>query len=98
MRRVQGNWMRFISLVCAVSLHAAPSSGLKFAFGPREIPGWISLAANDAYTAERGYGFDLESQVSLVNQGASAPPKSGSAKGKKDIPFFFSPSLLPRAP
>jgi lysophospholipase L1-like esterase len=70
---------------------------LKFSFGPRPIPGYTQVQADAAYSAERGYGFDLGSKVAVVDRGGDDPLKAGHAIGQNGKPFFFSAKLSPGA-
>jgi len=83
-------------------LHAADAPAitpdkvdLKFSFGPQPVPGFTQVKPDDNYTIERGYGFDLSSTVSVVDNGGNDPLKSGYVIGAKGKPFFFSVKLVP---
>ncbi len=76
----------------------APAPGkvdLKFSFGPQPVPGYTQVKPEDNYTMERGYGFDLSSTVTRVDNGGSDPQKAGYVTGAKGKPFFFSAKLAP---
>jgi lysophospholipase L1-like esterase len=70
---------------------------LQYAFGPQAVAGYTQVTPDTVYTKDRGYGFDLGSQVEVVNRGGADPAKSGYATGAKGRPFFFSTKLAPGA-
>jgi lysophospholipase L1-like esterase len=79
----------------AATAPAAEKVDLKFSFGPQPVPGYTQVKPDDAYTIERGYGFDLSSTVSVVDRGGSDPLKAGYVTGTNGKPFFFSAKLAP---
>jgi lysophospholipase L1-like esterase len=70
---------------------------LKYSFGPRSAAGYTQIRPDDAYTIERGYGFDLGSKVAVVDDHVADPLKSGYVTGQNGKPFFFSAKLAPGA-
>ncbi|HVU38657.1 MAG TPA: rhamnogalacturonan acetylesterase [Opitutales bacterium] len=88
-------WLVMASLSAADVSAASAKVDLKFSFGPQPIPGYTQVKPDDNYTPERGYGFDLSSTVSLVDNGGGAALKSGYVTGAHGKPFFFSVKLNP---
>ena len=86
-------------LAAAYWLYAQPlaSSGhapavLKFQFGAgKAAPGFILVSSADAYTSERGYGFEPGPEVKAVDSGGNVPLHSGFCTS--DQPFYFSVAL-----
>jgi lysophospholipase L1-like esterase len=69
---------------------------LRFSFGARKIPPFFKqVLPSDAYSIDRGYGFDLGSQVQ-DNEPQNRTSLS-SISGKDGKPFFFSAKLPPGA-
>ena len=60
----------------------------KYSFGPSPVSGYIQVKPNMDYTKDRGYGFDLGSNVEQIRD---------FTIGAKDRPFFFSSKLGPGA-
>lgn len=59
---------------------------LKYSFGSAPMAGFTQVRADDAYTIDRGYGFDLQSKVTVVDR----PGKGGFVTGADGRAFFFS--------
>lgn len=57
---------------------------LMYSFGPAPAAGFTPVAATDAYTKDKGFGFDLGSQVTA---------NAGSVIGKDGNPTRTPPSL-----
>lgn len=70
------------------ALSAEEKVDLKYSFGLRAAPGYTQVRPDDAYSAERGYGFDLGSKVAVVGDHTT---------GLNGKPFFFSAKLAPGA-
>ena len=70
---------------------------LRFSFGPAAVPGFTQVRPADAYDDQHGYGFDLGSQVTVVDRGGGEPLKAGFTTGRDGRPFFFSAKLAPGA-
>jgi lysophospholipase L1-like esterase len=83
--------------MASTAFGAEPTVDLKFAFTPRPQAGYTSVPADAAYSAARGYGFDLGSKVIVLDRGGTAAESSGCATGLNDQPFFFSAKLAPGA-
>jgi lysophospholipase L1-like esterase len=75
----------------------APKVDLKFSFGPQPLTGFTQVKPDDTYTPEKGYGFDLGTNASVVNRGGNDPQKAGFVTGDKGRPLFFSVKLAPGA-
>src|SRR5262245_752273 len=58
---------------------------LKYSFTPTGASGFTQVKPDDAYTQDRGYGFDLESKVKSVSSGSGGYTTGLNKKG-----FFFS--------
>jgi lysophospholipase L1-like esterase len=80
-----------LPLACG-PLRAAPPASLDYSFGSSPRPGFQAVAPDVRYTPERGYGFDLGSQVTAVEQAGT-----GFVTGRDGRPFFFSTRLAPGA-
>jgi lysophospholipase L1-like esterase len=88
--------LRTYAAMAGVMLMAAAAGGqtpagaaqvdLRYAFGAAPAAGFTQVNAGDAYSPEKGYGFDLQSQV--VSDGDSV----AGAGGK---PILFSTKLAP---
>jgi lysophospholipase L1-like esterase len=82
--------MRFFSfalLIGASAIAAEHPTALHFTFGDTPARGAIAVAADTAYSAERGYGFEPGSNVSIVSRNAT--PGRG-AFVTSDKPFHFT--------
>jgi len=97
---------RFLAIAALVAALAAPRPSaavvaapldLKFSFGPAPVPGFQPVRPGDAYDDQRGYGFDLGSQVTVVDRGGAEPLRDGFVTGRDGRPFFFSVKLAPGA-
>ena len=84
-------------VVLAPPLRAVEDAGLKFAFGPKPVPGAALVKPEEAYNVNRGYGYDLGSKVEVVNRGGADPLAAGFTTGASGRPFFFSTKLGPGA-
>ena len=71
----------------------SPSVDWKYSFGPKPLTGYRQVAPNTPYAAETGYGFDLGSDIVMVERSANDPVAAGYATGKEGKPFFFSVSV-----
>ncbi len=69
-------------------VHAA----FKFDFGPGKArDGFVRVAPGDAYSPERGYGFDFDSLTTAVDHaGGAADPLTDGGVTTAEPPFFFS--------
>jgi hypothetical protein len=74
------------AVIATAGIAVAQDVDLKFCFGSTPLPGYTQVSPSDAYSADRGYGFDLGSKVQ-----ADSLAVTGAA-GK---PFFFSVKLAP---
>ncbi len=72
-------------------LAAAPEpTAFKFDFGPGQArDGYVRISAEDVYSSERGYGFDLGSKPVGVGRGGSDPATDGFIT-TSESPLFFS--------
>src|SRR4051794_12251201 len=88
-------WMALSSALARHSAAAEPTtapSTIKLSFAPGAAPaGYTRVSDNEAYSAERGYGFDLDSKAHAVNRGGEDPLHAGFVTADK--PFFFSVKL-----
>lgn len=75
------------ALLALVTGNAArgQSVDLKYSFAPNPPAGYTKVSAGDAYSIERGYGFDLGSKVKLSAAGENVSITKDNTKG-----FFFS--------
>ena len=71
----------------------APSAGPKFCFTPTDVPGFTQVKATDAYSDQRGYGFEKSGGFKFVDRGGSDPIHSGFVTGASTAPFAFSIKL-----
>ncbi|HUJ43111.1 MAG TPA: rhamnogalacturonan acetylesterase [Opitutaceae bacterium] len=83
--------------LAAAAVAAAEKTDLRFFFGPRAVPGFVHVTPDSAYTNERGFGFDLGSEVQVVDRGGADPRMAGFVTGRGGKPFFFSVKLRPGA-
>jgi lysophospholipase L1-like esterase len=76
--------------------YCATSPGLRFAFGGSPPAPWILVKPSDVYNVNRGYGFDLGSEVEFVQptQRSGSPLKT-HVTGAHGRPFFFSTRIDP---
>ncbi|HEY5469158.1 MAG TPA: rhamnogalacturonan acetylesterase [Bacteroidales bacterium] len=81
-----------VSILFCTSLIGQQKTSYKFSFNPaKEIPGYIKVDPSQKYSAEVGYGFDLETKPIAIDRGGKDPLTSGFVTGNK--PFFFSIAL-----
>jgi lysophospholipase L1-like esterase len=78
-------------LCCAAPAPSAPAA-LKFSFGSGPVPpGFTQVLPATQYDKERGYGFESDTNIALVDRPAGKSSQHSSiASGK---PFFFSAKL-----
>ncbi|WP_443938964.1 rhamnogalacturonan acetylesterase [Pedobacter sp. MW01-1-1] len=80
-----------LALFLSTSVYAQKTS-YKFDFGPGKTQkGYLQVLAADTYSKEKGYGFDLDSKVTDLNQGGKNALTDGLVKADK--PFYFSVNL-----
>jgi lysophospholipase L1-like esterase len=65
----------------------------KFCFTPAAVPGFTQVMRTDAYSDQRGYGFEKVANVKFVNSGGGDPIHSGFMTGASATPFAFSIKL-----
>jgi len=65
----------------------------KFSFTAAAVPGFTQVKATDAYSDQRGYGFEKPASVKFVDRGGSDPIHSGFVTGTSTTPFAFSIKL-----
>ena len=71
---------------------AQTQTDLKFQFAPGKVaPGYTQVAADTAYNADQGYGFEPGSKVKSVDEGGDDPLHAGFVTSDK--PFYFSIKL-----
>jgi lysophospholipase L1-like esterase len=73
----------------------APPVDLKYSFGPQAVAGFTQVKPEEVYSAERGYGYDLGSQVKVIGGREAEAGQGGYTTGKNHQPFFFSAKLAP---
>lgn len=88
MRHVSVRAACLMGMICLLTgqVLAQQKIDLKYALGPRPIPGFTHVAPDASYTIDRGYGFDLQSKVNVVDRGAAG----GFVTGADGRAFFFS--------
>ncbi len=80
-------------LFASVLRCAGAAATFKFQFAPgKAAQGFIQVSSADAYTAERGYGFEPGSEVQAIGRGGAVPLRGGFTTSAK--PFSFSVALL----
>lgn len=80
----------FLVLVCGS--WAQQTTNYKFSFNPdKEIPGFIKVVPQSAFSEEKGFGFDFNTAPVGVDRGGKDPLTSGFCTSDK--PFFFSVKL-----
>ncbi len=71
---------------------AQQKTSYKFDFGPGQVAqGYTQVLPTDAYSREKGYGFDFDSKVSAENNGGKNLLTSDLVRSDK--PFYFSVAL-----
>ena len=64
------------------------SLDLKYSFGTKALAGFAPVIPGDAYSVEKGFGFDLGSTAVIADD-------AGAVSGQGGKPFFFSTKLEP---
>lgn len=81
-----------VSLASILVSHAAENETRRFDFGGAQVAsGFTAVAPGDAFTPQRGYGFDLGFAVNAVERENANPLLRDFCTGGR--PFFFSVAL-----